>query len=68
MQRLHEQCANVLLEIHVANNADELIEVEAGINVVKVVLARGACTTTTTIIVVDLFGDGVLLLLLKTVD
>jgi hypothetical protein len=41
MQRLHEQHTNVLLERHVANNVDELIEVEAAISVAKVVLARG---------------------------
>jgi sirohydrochlorin ferrochelatase len=43
MQRLHEEHANVLLERHVANIADELIEVEA-----VVIAARGASTTTTT--------------------
>jgi hypothetical protein len=36
------------LERHVANNADELIEVEAAVTAAKVVLARGASTATTT--------------------
>jgi hypothetical protein len=48
MQRLHEKHANALLERHVANIADELIEVEAVVIAAKVVLARGTGTTTTT--------------------
>jgi hypothetical protein len=41
MQRFHEEHANALLERHVANFADELIEVEAAVIATKVVLARG---------------------------
>jgi GC-rich sequence DNA-binding factor len=48
MQRLHEEHANALLERHVANNADELIEVEAAVTAAKVVLPGGAGTATTT--------------------
>jgi GC-rich sequence DNA-binding factor len=48
MQRLHEGHVNAPLERHVANNADELIEVEAAVSAAKVVLARGASTATTT--------------------
>ncbi len=48
MQRLHEEHQHALLERHVANNADELIEVEAAVTAAKVVLARGASTATTT--------------------
>jgi hypothetical protein len=68
MQRLHEQRANVLLERHVANNVDELIEVEVPISVAKVVLAKGACIITATIATIDLFGDDLLFLLLRMVD
>jgi hypothetical protein len=59
MQRPHEKRANVLLERHVTNNANELIEIEATINVAKVVLARGVhiaiatIATTTTITMVQ---------------
>jgi hypothetical protein len=41
MQRLHEQRTNALLEKHVANNGNELIEIEVVISVAKVVLDRG---------------------------
>jgi hypothetical protein len=68
MQRLHEQFANVLLERHVANNANELIEVEDVINAAKVMLANGGCIVTITIVVVDFFGAGLLLMLLRMVD
>ncbi|CAM6028943.1 unnamed protein product [Sphagnum balticum] len=49
MQRLHEKHANALLERHVANIADELIEVEAVVIAAKVVLVRGTGTTTTSV-------------------
>ncbi len=48
MQRLHEECANALLERHAADNANELTEVEAAVNAAKVAFARGAGTATTT--------------------
>jgi len=64
MQRLHEQCANVLLERHVGNNVNELIELKVVVNASKVVLARGASIATATTTIIDLFGDGLLLLLL----
>ncbi len=68
MQRLHEQCTNVLLERCVGNNVDELIEVKAIVSSTKVVLARGANIAIATIKIVNLFGDGLLLLLWKMVD
>ncbi len=68
MQRLHEQCANVLLERCDGNNVDEFIEVKVVVSAIKVVLARGADTATTTTTIVDLFSDGLLLLLLRMVD
>jgi GC-rich sequence DNA-binding factor len=48
MQRLHEERANALLERRAADNADELIEVEAAVSAAKAVLARGAGTATAT--------------------
>jgi hypothetical protein len=50
MQRPHEERANALLERLFANNADELIEVEAVVTVAKVVLARGVGTATATVV------------------
>jgi hypothetical protein len=50
------------------NNVDEFIEVEVVVSATKVVLVRGANTTSATTTIVDLFGDGFLLLLLKMVD
>ncbi|CAK9234297.1 unnamed protein product [Sphagnum troendelagicum] len=48
MQRLHEERANALLERRAADNADELIEIEAAVSAAKAVLARGAGTATAT--------------------
>jgi hypothetical protein len=50
------------------NNVDEFIEVKVVVSAIKVVLARGADTATTTTTIVDLFSDGLLLLLLRMVD
>jgi hypothetical protein len=61
MQRLHEERANVLLERHVANNFDELIEIEVAMSVAKMMLARGvgiAITTITTTTIIVMVQDG----------
>jgi hypothetical protein len=67
MERLHEQHTNVLLEKHIANNADELIEIEVVVNVAKMVLAKGVAPTTAIVVAIDLFSDG-LLPMLRMVD
>jgi hypothetical protein len=50
------------------NNVDELIEVKVVVSVIKAVLVRGVDIVTTTTTIVDLFSDGLLLLLLRMVD
>ncbi len=51
------------MERHIVNNADELIEIEVVVSVAKVVLAKGVAPTTAIVVAIDLFGDGLLLML-----
>jgi GC-rich sequence DNA-binding factor len=58
MQRLHEECANALLERRAADNANELTEVEAAVNAAKVAFASGAGTATTRAAAASAVKDG----------
>lgn len=44
MQRLHEERASALLERRIADNADEMAEIEVAVNAAKAALAKGGGT------------------------